>query len=132
MKLYLSGHEYRYAVEQSLLTLFPDQRPEYPDADPSADEDAAWSALQMPHQGEENIRASACIPTSVLPSASVSRTSAPIPASVPPSAFRLWIVVGVRFLRRGKRGRTVPDKIGVVEILLKNRAPRGWNPANNS
>ena len=51
MKLYLSGHEYRYAVEQSLLTLFPDQRPEYPDADPSADEDAAWSALQMPHQG---------------------------------------------------------------------------------
>ena len=58
MKLYLSGHEYRYAVEQSLLTLFPDQRPEYPDADPSADEDAAWSALQMPHQGEENIRAS--------------------------------------------------------------------------
>ena len=64
--------------------------------------------------------------------ASVSRTSAPIPASVPPSAFRLWIVVGVRFLRRGKRGRAVPDKIGVVEILLKNRAPRGWNPANNS
>ena len=76
--------------------------------------------------------ASASIPTSVLPSASVSRTSAPIPASVPPSAFRLWIVVGVRFLRRGKRGRAVPDKIGVVEILLKNRAPRGWNPANNS
>ena len=100
--------------------------------------------------------ASASIPTSVLPSASVLRTppahlsvpssvaalcavartplcaSASIPASVPPSAFRLWIVVGVRFLRRGKRGRAVPDKIGVVEILLKNRAPRGWNPANNS
>ena len=76
--------------------------------------------------------ASASIPTSVLPSASVSRTSAPIPASVPPSAFRLWILVGVRFLRRGKRGRAVSDKIGVVEILLKNRAPRGWNPANNS
>ena len=76
--------------------------------------------------------ASASIPTFVLPSASVSRTSAPIPASVPPSAFLLWIVVGVRFLRRGKRGRAVPDKIGVVEILLKNRAPRGWNPANNS
>ena len=26
MKLYLFGHDYRYAVEQSLLTLFPDQR----------------------------------------------------------------------------------------------------------
>ena len=74
----------------------------------------------------------ASIPASVPPSASALRTSAPIPASVPPSAFLLWIVVGVRFLRRGKRGRAVPDKIGVVEILLKNRAPRGWNPANNS
>lgn len=30
MKLYLRGHSYRYAVEQMLLTLFPDQRPEYP------------------------------------------------------------------------------------------------------
>ena len=66
MKLYLSGHEYRYAVEQSLLTLFPDQRPEYPDADPSADEDAAWSALQMPHQGEENIRAFSWCPVTEL------------------------------------------------------------------
>ena len=67
-----------------------------------------------------------------LPSAFRLCAPATIPASVPPSAFRLWIVVGVRFLRRGKRGRAVPDKIGVVEILLKNRAPRGWNPANNS
>ena len=31
MKLYLYGHEYKYAVEQMLLTLFPDERPEYPD-----------------------------------------------------------------------------------------------------
>lgn len=54
--------------------------------------------------------ASASIPTSVLPSASVSRTSATIPASVPPSAFRLCIVVAIRPLRRGKRGRAVPDK----------------------
>lgn len=29
MKLYLKGHDYKYAVEQMLLTLFPDQRPEY-------------------------------------------------------------------------------------------------------
>lgn len=61
MKLYLFGHDYRYAVEQSLLTLFPDQRPEYPDTDPSADDDAAWSTLQMPQEGQENISASACI-----------------------------------------------------------------------
>ena len=29
MKLYCTGHEYRYAVEQMLLTLFPEERPEY-------------------------------------------------------------------------------------------------------
>ena len=34
MKLYFEGHEYKYAVEQMLLTLFPDQRPEYPAAAP--------------------------------------------------------------------------------------------------
>lgn len=30
VKLYFDGHDYRYAVEQMLLTLFPDERPEYP------------------------------------------------------------------------------------------------------
>ena len=34
MRLYLSGHEYRYAVEQMLMTLFPDERPEYPEGKP--------------------------------------------------------------------------------------------------
>ncbi|MDO4989709.1 MAG: coproporphyrinogen dehydrogenase HemZ [Eubacteriales bacterium] len=34
MRLYLSGHEYKYAVEQMLLTLFPDERPEYPEGEP--------------------------------------------------------------------------------------------------
>jgi len=34
MKLYLYGHEYKYAVEQMLLTLFPSERPEYPDTPP--------------------------------------------------------------------------------------------------
>ena len=32
MKLYLYGHDYKYAAEQMLLTLFPAQRPEYPAA----------------------------------------------------------------------------------------------------
>ena len=32
MKLYLIGHDYRYAAEQILLMLFPDERPEYPEA----------------------------------------------------------------------------------------------------
>ena len=37
MKLYLYGHEYKYAVEQMLLTLFPSERPEYPDAPPEGE-----------------------------------------------------------------------------------------------
>jgi len=31
MKLSLQGHDYKYAVEQIMLTLFPDERPEYSD-----------------------------------------------------------------------------------------------------
>ncbi|PKM72358.1 MAG: coproporphyrinogen dehydrogenase HemZ [Firmicutes bacterium HGW-Firmicutes-16] len=37
MKLYLFNHDYRYAVEQILLTLFPDERPEYPQEEPTGD-----------------------------------------------------------------------------------------------
>lgn len=37
MKLYLHGHDYKYAVEQIMLTLFPDERPEYPDGKPEGD-----------------------------------------------------------------------------------------------
>ena len=47
MKLYLSGHSYQYALEQSLLTLFPDQRPEYADTLPAPQEAAAWSTLTV-------------------------------------------------------------------------------------
>ena len=31
MELYLIGHNYRYAAEQMLLTMYPAERPEYPD-----------------------------------------------------------------------------------------------------
>ncbi len=37
MKLYCTGHEYRYAVEQMLLTLYPDERPEYPPGAPEGE-----------------------------------------------------------------------------------------------
>ncbi len=45
MKLYLQGHDYRYACEQMLLTLFPGQRPEYPDAPPQPGAD--WVRLAL-------------------------------------------------------------------------------------
>ncbi len=37
MKLYLYGHDYKYAAEQMLLTLFPNERPEYPDTPPEGE-----------------------------------------------------------------------------------------------
>lgn len=37
MKLYLKGHDYKYAVEQIMLTLFPQERPEYPEGRPEGD-----------------------------------------------------------------------------------------------
>ena len=37
MRLYLHGHEYKYAVEQMLLTMFPAERPEYPDGKPESE-----------------------------------------------------------------------------------------------
>ena len=37
MKLFFTGHQEKYAVEQTLLTLFPGERPEYPDSPPGGD-----------------------------------------------------------------------------------------------
>ena len=37
MKLYLKGTDNKYAVEQTLLTLFPSERPEYPEGAPEGD-----------------------------------------------------------------------------------------------
>ena len=37
MQLYLRGHEYKYAVEQMLLTLYPAQRPVYPAGKPEGE-----------------------------------------------------------------------------------------------
>lgn len=37
MKLYLKGHDYKYAVEQMLLSLYPSERPEYPEGRPEGD-----------------------------------------------------------------------------------------------
>ena len=45
MKLYFVDHNYQYAVEQMLLTLFPDERPEYPAEPPADGEDYVKLAL---------------------------------------------------------------------------------------
>ncbi len=46
MKLYFKGHDYKYAAEQMLLTLFPDQRPEYP-GHPLGEEDGLTLSLSV-------------------------------------------------------------------------------------
>ena len=46
MKLYYRGHDYKYAAEQMLLTLFPTERPEYADAPPGPGEDALVLSLR--------------------------------------------------------------------------------------
>ncbi len=47
MKLYLTGHSYQYAVEQMMLVLFPDQRPEYPEEEPNEGDFFARSSLSL-------------------------------------------------------------------------------------
>ncbi len=37
MRLYFTGHDYKYAAEQMLLTLFPAERPLYPEGAPDGD-----------------------------------------------------------------------------------------------
>ncbi len=37
MRIYLFNHDYRYAAEQILLTMFPEERPEYPEGSPEGD-----------------------------------------------------------------------------------------------
>lgn len=37
MEVFLKGHDYRYAAEQMLLTLYPEERPVYPPAPEGGD-----------------------------------------------------------------------------------------------
>ena len=46
MKLYFIGHDYKYAAEQMLLTLFPGRRPEYPDVPAIEGEDTLTLSLR--------------------------------------------------------------------------------------
>lgn len=47
MKLYLKNHNYRYATEQMLLTLFPGEKPEYPVEPPGEGESALTLSLSV-------------------------------------------------------------------------------------
>lgn len=66
MKLFFSGHQETYAVEQTLLTLFPEERPTYPTEPPGGDNElelsfsqkAVWctATAVLRRDGEEYLR----------------------------------------------------------------------------
>ena len=50
MNLFFAGHQEKYAVEQTLLTLFPQERPVYPDTPPGGDNELVLSfSLSLIH-----------------------------------------------------------------------------------
>ena len=49
MKLELIGHDEKYAVEQSLLTLFPGEQPVYGTVDET--DDARWARVTLTEDG---------------------------------------------------------------------------------
>ena len=51
MKLELRGHTHQYVVEQSLLALFPEERPVYGAVDPGADR--RWAVITLEDRGEQ-------------------------------------------------------------------------------
>ena len=46
MNLYLRGHDYRYAVEQTMMVLFPGQLPRYPQGEPDGSSPSALVCLE--------------------------------------------------------------------------------------
>lgn len=48
MKLFFSGHDEKYAVEQTMLTLFPQERPLYPEEAPGGDNELELSFSRGP------------------------------------------------------------------------------------
>ena len=59
MKLELIGHDEKYAVEQSLLTLFPDERPVY---GPVTDADESAARITLTEDAD-----SVCVTTELRP-----------------------------------------------------------------
>lgn len=58
MKLYLEGHDYKYASEQIMMALFPSERPEYSDKAP---EDGETYAVIRMRESEKHITSTAVI-----------------------------------------------------------------------
>ena len=88
MKLELRGHDYKYVAEQSLLALFPQERPVYGPVDPA--EDSRWAIITLREEGDT------CHVTTEL---GWDGKSAPFTLSVPLS--------GDGYAREGQRRRGI-------------------------
>lgn len=74
MKLYFFGHDYKYAAEQILLTMFPEERPEYPQGRPEGDRleirlsraEKLITATCALHRGDEVYRGRASVKRALL------------------------------------------------------------------
>ena len=55
MKVQLIGHDEKYALEQSLLTLFPGEKPVYGTVDESVD--TRWARVTLTEDGETVLHA---------------------------------------------------------------------------
>ena len=47
MELFFQGHDYKYAVEQIMLMLFPGERPVYPEAPPEEDASSFYATVSL-------------------------------------------------------------------------------------
>ena len=82
MKIYLYGHQYKYAAEQMLLTLFPGEKPEYPEGRPEGrrvelrlNRAARFTTAScLYHDGERFFHARAALGTELLDAADPVRT----------------------------------------------------------
>ncbi len=88
MKLHFVGHDYKYVAEQSLLALFPQERPVYGQVDPA--EDRRWAVITI--EDREN----ACTVTTEL---GWDGKSAPFSLTVP--------LTGDDYAREGQRRRAI-------------------------
>ena len=79
MKLYLIDHNFRYAAEQMLLTLFPEARPEYPETPPEEGDDYVKLAV-----GQNNTHAMATCRLHLNGKVSAGRAVVPVSAFTDP------------------------------------------------
>ena len=88
MKLQFVGHDYKYVAEQSLLALFPQERPVYGEVDPA--EDSRWAIITIREDGDQ------CTVTTEL---GWDGKSAPFSLTVP--------LTGDDYAREGQRRRAI-------------------------